>query len=82
MAAFLHAAPEGGRLNGPHLGAWYATASLTTAVAEVAHHLRRETVPRRSTEARPTHRCDPARLTGCALDALRCHRAEPMAPHV
>jgi hypothetical protein len=26
MAAFLHAAPGGGRFNGPDLGAWYASA--------------------------------------------------------
>lgn len=42
MASFLHAAPQGMRFNGPDLGAWYASASLTTAVAEVGHHLRRE----------------------------------------
>lgn len=46
MAAFLHVAPGGMRFNGPDLGAWYAAASLTTAVAEVAHHLRREAVDR------------------------------------
>ena len=32
MAAFLHAAPDGLRFNGPDLGAWYAAATLTTAV--------------------------------------------------
>ena len=46
MAAFLHVAPGGMRFNGPELGAWYAAASLTTAVTEVAHHLRREAVAR------------------------------------
>ncbi len=44
MAAFLHVAPGGMRFNGPDLGAWYAAASLTTAVVEVGHHLRREAV--------------------------------------
>lgn len=46
MAAFLHVAPGGMRFNGSELGAWYAAASLTTAVAEVAHHLRREAIAR------------------------------------
>ncbi len=38
MAAYLHASPVGGRFNGPELGAWYASAALKTAVAEVGHH--------------------------------------------
>lgn len=42
MAAFLHASPEGSRFSGPDLGAWYASLDLPTAIAEVAHHLRRE----------------------------------------
>ena len=46
MAAFLHVAPGGMRFNTAELGAWYATAALTTAVAEVAHHMRREAVAR------------------------------------
>ena len=42
MAAFLHAAPEGGRFNGPRLGAWYAARDLQTAVREtIYHHTRR-----------------------------------------
>ncbi|MFX5684717.1 RES domain-containing protein, partial [Acinetobacter baumannii] len=41
MAAFLHGAPGGMRCTGPDLGAWYASAELATAVAEVGHHLRR-----------------------------------------
>lgn len=48
MAAFLHVAPGGSRFNGPDLGAWYAAASLATAVAEVAHHLRREAFEQKS----------------------------------
>ncbi len=64
MAAFLHAAPEGSRFSGPHLGAWYAGASIATSVAEVAHHLRREAVARGTTEARRVFRCYTARLLG------------------
>ena len=42
MAAFLHAAPEGGRFNQPPLGAWYAARDLQTAVREtIYHHTRR-----------------------------------------
>ena len=64
MAAFLHAAPEGGRFSGPHLGAWYAGGSIATAVAEVAHHLRRESVARGTSEMRRVFRCYAARLQG------------------
>ncbi len=46
MAAFLHVAPGGGRFHTEALGAWYAAAALRTAVAEVAHHLRREAAAR------------------------------------
>ena len=38
MAAFLHAAPDGGRFNGPQLGAWYAARDLQTAVRETIYH--------------------------------------------
>lgn len=42
MAAFLHAASEGGRFTGPRLGAWYAARDLSTAIGEtVYHHTRR-----------------------------------------
>ena len=44
MAAFLHAAPEGGRFNGPQLGAWYAARDLQTAISEtIYHHTKRLT---------------------------------------
>jgi len=64
MAAFLHAAPGGGRFSGPELGAWYAGAAEITAIAEVSHHLRREAVARGLTEARRTFRCYTSRLNG------------------
>jgi RES domain-containing protein len=38
MAAFLHAAPEGGRFNSAHLGAWYAARDLQTAIRETVYH--------------------------------------------
>ena len=68
MAAFLHAASGGGRFNGPDLGAWYASADLTTAAAEVGHHLRREAVARDEPVLRRTFRAYISRLEGRYLD--------------
>lgn len=64
LAAFLHAAPDGGRFNGPDLGAWYAAAALNTAIAEVGHHLRRELVARKRPSERRVFRAYRARLSG------------------
>lgn len=84
MAAFLHAAPDGGRFNGPDLGAWYAGGAIATAIAEVGHHLRREAVARGVSGMTRTYRCYSARLTGRyrdirgtapALHDPRSHRA-------
>lgn len=75
MASFLHAAPSGGRFNGPDLGAWYAAAALTTAIAEVAHHLRREAVARGGAEARRTFRSYACRLPGEDFIDIRGQRA-------
>jgi hypothetical protein len=42
MAAFLHADERGGRFTDGHLGGWYASFELETAIAEtVYHHNRR-----------------------------------------
>ncbi len=68
MAAFLHAAPGGGRFNGPELGAWYAAAALPTAIAEVGHHLRRETLARGLETSSRTFRAYSARLAGDYVD--------------
>lgn len=38
MAAFLHAAPGGGRFNASQLGAWYCARDLQTAIRETIHH--------------------------------------------
>src|SRR3546814_16602232 len=46
MASFLHVAPDGMRFNRAELGAWYAAKAVETAIAEVAHHLRREAIAR------------------------------------
>lgn len=64
LAAFLHVAPGGGRFNGPDLGAWYASADIRTAAAEVAHHLRREAAARKITGMTRVYRSYTARLDG------------------
>jgi hypothetical protein len=68
MASFLHVSPEGMRFNSSDLGAWYAAARLRTAVAEVAHHLRREASARGLTGQTRTYRAYAARLAGRYLD--------------
>ncbi|NGM51835.1 RES family NAD+ phosphorylase [Caulobacter sp. 602-2] len=68
MASFLHVAPGGMRFNGPDLGAWYAAERLTTAVAEVAHHLRREAVATGVETISRQYRVYTARLEGDYLD--------------
>ncbi|HEY8332389.1 MAG TPA: RES family NAD+ phosphorylase [Tardiphaga sp.] len=68
MAAFLHVPPGGMRFNGPELGAWYAADDMRTAAAEVAHHLRRETVARGVASMSRTYRAYAATLLGDYLD--------------
>jgi hypothetical protein len=74
MAAFLHAAPSGLRFSGPELGAWYASASLKGAIAEVGHHLRREAAQTRKAVLARQYRAYTANLAGRYLD-LRGQRA-------
>ncbi len=68
MAAFLHASPAGGRFNGPELGAWYASAALATAAAEVGHHLRREALDSRREAISRDFRCYGCRIAGRHVD--------------
>ncbi|MBP2306273.1 RES family NAD+ phosphorylase [Azospirillum melinis] len=77
MAAFLHAAPAGGRFNSGELGAWYGAWALKTAIAEVAHHLKREAVHRRLPEMRLTYRLYTARLAGDFVDIRNQSAARP-----
>ncbi len=81
MAAFLHAAPHGGRFSGPDLGAWYASAELVTAAAEVGHHLRREAVATSLASLSRTFRSYSARLDGRYLDIRGDDRPDLYAPH-
>ena len=68
MAAFLHVAPKGMRFNSPELGAWYAASEIATAVAEVAHHLRREAVARSVKTMRRAYRSYVSTLLGDHVD--------------
>ena len=68
MAAFLHAPPMGARFSGPDLGAWYGVGRIETAVAEVAHHLRREAFARGLKTAERRFRAYRARLEGAYVD--------------
>jgi len=71
MAAFLHAAPSGGRFSGPDLGAWYAAARIETSIAEVAHHLRREGFARGVVEQQRQFRNYRAQLDGDSFEDIR-----------
>lgn len=77
MAAFLHAPVQGARFSGPDLGAWYAAAAINTAVAEVAHHLRREVVARRLPGMSRTYRSYSCRIEGRYED-LRGRQGDPI----
>lgn len=75
MAAFLHAAPGGGRFSGADLGAWYAADTMEASLAEVAHHLRREAFARRQPSATRCFRVYVARLEGAFVHL--CGADEP-----
>jgi hypothetical protein len=75
MASFLHAAPGGMRFTGPDLGAWYASAEIATAAAEVGHHLRREAVARAAPAMKRVYRSYSATLPGDFRD-IRGLRAQ------
>lgn len=77
MAAFLHVAPSGMRFNSPDLGAWYAAGDLNTAVAEVAHHLRREAVARGLSQETRTYRAYRCVLLGDYVDVRGRQAARP-----
>jgi RES domain-containing protein len=68
MAAFLHVGPAGMRFNSADLGAWYAAETVDTAIAEVAHHLRREAADRSLASETRTYRCYSCTLEGSYLD--------------
>jgi hypothetical protein len=73
MASLLHVAPSGMRFNGNELGAWYAGYAVETAIAEVAHHLRREAVFSGKREMRLQYRQYLSTLRGDFVD-IRGHQ--------
>lgn len=72
MASFLHAPVNGSRFAANTLGAWYAGFAITTAIAEVAHHLRREAVNTGKQIMRGEYHVYTATLVGEYMD-LRGH---------
>jgi hypothetical protein len=64
MASFLHAAPYGLRFTTADLNGWYAAFDRRTAIAEVAHHLRREAVNMRVASLTLQYRTYSAELGG------------------
>jgi len=68
MASFMHGAPSGLRFNSAELGAWYASITVSTALLEVAHHLRREAHLSGMPEMRSQYRTYSATLDGAYED--------------
>jgi len=64
MASFLHGGPGGLRFTSPDLNGWYASFERRTAIAEVAHHLRREAVNMRRPSLTLQYRTYSAKLMG------------------
>jgi hypothetical protein len=64
MASFLHAAPDGLRFTSRDLNGWYAAFDRRTAIAEVAHHLRREALNMRMPSLTLQYRAYVAQLSG------------------
>lgn len=77
MAAFLHVSPDGMRFNNSNLGAWYAGDTVNTAIAEVAHHLRRECFAEDSPELARIYRAYSCEIAGQFVD-IRGARATPL----
>jgi hypothetical protein len=68
MASFLHGGPTGLRFTSADLNGWYASLSRRTAIAEVAHHLRREAVNMRVPSLTLQYRTYAAKLAGTYED--------------
>jgi hypothetical protein len=64
MASFLHGGPAGHRFTSRDLNGWYASFERRTAIAEVAHHLRREATNMRLLSLTLQYRTYSAELSG------------------
>ena len=80
MASFLHAAPDGLRFTTADLNGWYAAFDRRTAIAEVAHHLRREAINMRSPSLTLQYRTYSARLAGQYQPRAQTKQSRPMRP--
>jgi RES domain len=78
MASFLHGGPAGLRFTSSDLNGWYASLERRTAIAEVAHHLRREAINMRRTSLTLQYRTYSAKLMGSYQDirGMAATRAE------
>jgi hypothetical protein len=70
MASFLHGGLTGCRFTSPDLNGWYASLARRTAIAEVAHHLRREAINMRVPSLTIQYRSYTAKLAG-SYDDIR-----------
>jgi hypothetical protein len=68
MASFLHGGLTGLRFTSADLNGWYASIARRTAIAEVAHHLRREAVNMRVPSLTLQYRTYTAKLIGTYED--------------
>jgi hypothetical protein len=68
MASFLHGGLTGLRFTSADLNGWYASLARRTAIAEVAHHLRREAVNMRVRSLTLQYRTYSAKLIGAYED--------------
>jgi hypothetical protein len=68
MASFLHGGLTGLRFTSADLNGWYASIARRTAIAEVAHHLRREAVNMRVPSLTLQYRTYSAKLIGAYED--------------
>jgi hypothetical protein len=77
MASFLHGGPTGLRFTSAALNGWCASLALRTAIAEVAHHLRREAVNMRVRSLTLHYRTYTAKLAGTYQDIRGMAAARP-----
>lgn len=77
MASFLHVGPLGSRFNGSDLGAWYAAKTEKAAIAEVAHHLKREAALTGRPYLRMQYRTYSANLGGSYVDIRGLKSSRP-----
>jgi hypothetical protein len=77
MASFLHGGPMGLRFTSADLNGWYASLARRTAIAEVAHHLRREALNMRVSSLTLQYRTYTAKLAGSYEDIRGMASARP-----